>query len=96
MNFPRYRADSRAQGAVVSFGAGDDPAGPGAAPTMLLAVGSTDCDVRVFDASDAYDVSPLVQQLSGHTGRVYGVHFHPQELALASCSQDGTARIWTL
>eukprot|EP00035_Acanthoeca_spectabilis_P007549 m.138098 g.138098 ORF g.138098 m.138098 type:complete len:449 (-) comp13993_c1_seq3:719-2065(-) len=65
-------------------------------PQLLLAVGSTDGDVRVFDATDTYSVSPLFQQLSGHSGRVYGVHFHPKELALASCSQDGTARIWTV
>ena len=45
-----------------------------------------------YDASEGNSVSPLLQTLSGHVGRVYGVHFHPQELALVSCSQDGASR----
>jgi hypothetical protein len=116
---------NRPKGAVGSFSA-DGGTSPHSIPQLLLAVGSTDGDVRVvsehcaarhfsslefygihycilisphraacafsqFDATDTNSVSPLFQQLSGHTGRVYGVHFHPQELALASCSQDGTA-----
>eukprot|EP00041_Stephanoeca_diplocostata_P018965 m.401871 g.401871 ORF g.401871 m.401871 type:complete len:322 (-) comp21170_c1_seq7:121-1086(-) len=62
---------------------------------MLLAVGGVDGDVRVYDASGTHSVAPLLYRLRGHTGRVYGVCFHPDEAVLASCSEDGTARVRT-
>ena len=36
----------------------------------------------------------LIQQLEGHTDRVYGVNFHPSEPLLVSASADFTLRIW--
>lgn len=43
-----------------------------------------------FNAKSTDGVAPLVQLLKGHTGRVYGVDFHPTEPTLLSCSEDST------
>ena len=35
-----------------------------------------------------------MQRLRGHTDRVYGISFHPDEPVLASGSADFTVRLW--
>lgn len=58
----------------------------------LIAAGSTDGTVRVFDAT----TGDLLQTLEGHTGWVVirGVEFAPDGKILASASLDGTIRLW--
>jgi WD40 repeat protein len=56
----------------------------------VLATGNDDGSVRLWDAINANQLSPLI----GHTSAVYGVAFSHDGSALASASLDGTARVW--
>mmetsp|Transcript_51957 Transcript_51957/g.86397 ORF Transcript_51957/g.86397 Transcript_51957/m.86397 type:complete len:524 (-) Transcript_51957:174-1745(-) len=63
--------------------------------TLILASGSADNYVYIFDVGGPPGTGELVQKLEGHTDRVYSVSFHPQEPILASCSADGLIKIWS-
>jgi hypothetical protein len=93
----RSRTDSLAEsGFGAAAGAGGAEEGWGTKSvhdTMLLASGSADNRVYVFDVGSARGAK-LVQRLEGHTDRVHGVSFHPQDPLLASCSADCSIKIW--
>eukprot|EP00048_Salpingoeca_helianthica_P006927 m.104473 g.104473 ORF g.104473 m.104473 type:complete len:442 (-) comp14176_c0_seq3:24-1349(-) len=63
--------------------------------SLLLASGSADHNVFLYDVGGREESSGPLQVLSGHHDRVYGVHFHPKEPFLASCSADATVRLWS-
>ena len=60
--------------------------------TMLLATGSADHSVYVFNLNNKKQ--SLLQKLDGHTDRVYAAVFHPKEPLLASASADCTVKVW--
>ena len=60
--------------------------------SQLIASGSEDKSVRVWDANTARELSFM----TGHTGAVRSVRFAPQGDLLASASDDGTIRLWRL
>eukprot|EP00053_Salpingoeca_punica_P007584 m.69073 g.69073 ORF g.69073 m.69073 type:complete len:455 (+) comp14223_c2_seq4:126-1490(+) len=62
--------------------------------SLLLASGSADNNVYLFDVEGREGSASQLQRMSGHTGRVYGIHFHPTQPMLASSSADGTVRVW--
>jgi COMPASS component SWD3 len=62
--------------------------------SMLLATGSADNRVYLYNVSGSEGTAEIVQRLEGHRDRVYGAEFHPFEPVLASCSADFTVRIW--
>lgn len=47
-----------------------------------------------MDPYDGYDPSVLSHVLEGHGDAVWGLAFSPASQRLASCSADGTVRIW--
>uniref|UniRef100_A0A8D0GBH1 Striatin 4 n=1 Tax=Sphenodon punctatus TaxID=8508 RepID=A0A8D0GBH1_SPHPU len=47
-----------------------------------------------MDPYDGYDPGVLSNVLEGHTDAVWGLAFSPAKNRLASCSADGTVRIW--
>lgn len=62
--------------------------------SLLLATGSADNAVYLFDVGTKEGKSELVQKLEGHTHMTYGVSFHPHEHLLASCSADAKIKLW--
>ncbi|KAI8972008.1 WD40-repeat-containing domain protein [Mycotypha africana] len=60
--------------------------------SVLLATGSVDPYAYLYNVGE--DSAELMQQLEGHTDRVYAVQFHPTEPILASCSADFTVKVW--
>lgn len=75
----------------------DDPRGgkQSVHDTMLLASGSADSRVYIFDiGGSAPGGSRLVQRLEGHQDRVHSVSFHPRDPLLATCSADFSIKIW--
>ncbi|XP_053123794.1 striatin-4 [Hemicordylus capensis] len=63
--------------------------------------GGTDTRIRCWripdlsmDPYDGYDPSMLSNVLDGHTDAVWGLAFSTSKNRLASCSADGTVRIW--
>ncbi|EHB00859.1 Striatin-4 [Heterocephalus glaber] len=79
-------------------------------PVLAVAVGSNSeycysggADARIhswkipdlnMDPYDGYDPSVLSHILEGHGDAVWGLAFSPTSQRLASCSADGTVRIW--
>ena len=61
---------------------------------LLLATGSADGSVCVFDATGGEGSSEMLQKLEGHRDQVYCANFHPFDLLLASSSADCTVRLW--
>lgn len=61
---------------------------------LLMASGSASNDVFLYQVEPEANNGELMQQLRGHTGRVYCVDFHPTQHLLASSSTDSTVRIW--
>uniref|UniRef100_A0A8C4Y0L9 Striatin 4 n=1 Tax=Gopherus evgoodei TaxID=1825980 RepID=A0A8C4Y0L9_9SAUR len=47
-----------------------------------------------MDPYDSYDPGVLSNVLEGHTDAIWGLAFSPSKNRLASCSADGTVRIW--
>ena len=56
----------------------------------LIASGSEDATVRLWDSSDG----SLVHELNGHTEIVNDLSFSPDGTILASASNDGSVRFW--
>ncbi|XP_015279596.1 PREDICTED: striatin-4 [Gekko japonicus] len=63
--------------------------------------GGTDTRIRCWripdlgmDPYDGYDPSILGKVLDGHADSVWGLAFSPSKNRLASCSADGTVRVW--
>ncbi len=56
----------------------------------LLATGSTDRTVRLWDAESAAEIIVI----GAHAGGVESVSWSPDGQLVASASQDGTARVW--
>ncbi|CDF40849.1 unnamed protein product [Chondrus crispus] len=62
--------------------------------SLILASGSADGNICLFDVGGRPGTGALLQTLEGHKDRVYGVDFHPNEPILASCSADCGIKIW--
>ncbi|PXF42795.1 WD repeat-containing protein 5B [Gracilariopsis chorda] len=62
--------------------------------SLVLASGSADGNVYVFDVGGSAGTGTLVQTLIGHKDIAYSVDFHPCEPILASCSADSKINIW--
>lgn len=62
--------------------------------SLILASGSADSNVYIFDVGGRAGTGALLQTLEGHKDRVYGVDFHPNEPILVSCSADSGIKIW--
>lgn len=61
---------------------------------LILASGSADGQVYIFDVGGRAGRGGLLQTLEGHKDRVYAVDFHPFSPLLASCSADSDIKIW--
>lgn len=72
---------------------GDAVGGP-IEKSLILASGSADCNIYIFDVGGRSGTGSLLQRLEGHRDRVYGVDFHPSEPILVSCSADSAIKIW--
>jgi len=73
-------------------GIGNEDAGKDWAHSLVLATGSADGKIHMFDLSK--NMGNELQTIVGHTDRVYCVDFHQNEPRLISSSADGTVRIW--
>lgn len=62
--------------------------------SLILASGSADRRVYIFDIDGRHGRGGLLQTLDGHKDRVYAADFHPYEPILASCSADAGIKIW--
>jgi WD40 repeat protein len=62
---------------------------------FILASGSADGNVYLFDVGGSAGSGGRVQVLRGHRDRVHAAEFHPSEPLLASASADNTVKLWT-
>lgn len=62
--------------------------------SLILASGSMDPYVYLFDAGAGDGQYELLQKLPGHTDRVYDVDFHPIDHVLVSGSADFSVKVW--
>ncbi|MGH3826629.1 MAG: hypothetical protein ACRDQX_05575, partial [Pseudonocardiaceae bacterium] len=62
----------------------------------ILATGSTDRTVRLWNVADPAHPTPLSQPLTGYTNYVNAVAFSPDGRILASGSGDNTVRLWNV
>lgn len=76
---------SRSQGARSSLKDG----------ALLVATGSTDARVHIYDISGGAGTGSLLQRLEGHTDRVYSTSFHPTDPVLATGGADFSIRMWS-
>jgi len=63
--------------------------------SFLLATGSADNQVYIYNVTGHKESHNLLQKLEGHTDRVYAVNFHPFDPILATASADSTVRLWS-
>ena len=63
---------------------------------QMLASGSSDGTVRLWDVADPAQPRPLGQPLTGSNAVVASVAFSPDGHTLAGGSLDGTIRLWSL
>jgi WD40 repeat protein len=61
---------------------------------LILASGSADGSILIYDVGGGPGTGGVVQAIRGHRDRVHSVDFHPSEPILASCSADGQIKIW--
>lgn len=61
----------------------------------ILASGSADGNIYLFDIGGVAGSGGRVQRIRGHRDRVHSVEFHPTEPMLASCSADTTVKLWS-
>ncbi|KAI8361875.1 WD40-repeat-containing domain protein [Mortierella sp. GBAus27b] len=62
--------------------------------SLILASGSMDPYIYLFDVGAGDGQYELLQKLSGHTDRVYDVDFHPIDHVLVSGSADVSVKVW--
>ncbi|KAG0052266.1 hypothetical protein BGZ83_002771 [Gryganskiella cystojenkinii] len=62
--------------------------------SLILASGSMDPYVYLFDVGTGDGQYDTLQKLAGHTDRVYDVDFHPIDHVLASGSADFSVKVW--
>ena len=62
----------------------------------ILASGSADDTIRLWNLTDPAHPAPLGEPLTGHTDGVFGVAFSPDGHTLASGGGDATIRLWDL
>ncbi|KAF9306884.1 hypothetical protein BGZ74_002385 [Mortierella antarctica] len=62
--------------------------------SLILASGSMDPYVYLFDVGGGEGQYEVLQKLGGHTDRVYDVDFHPVDHVLASGSADFSVKVW--
>ena len=60
----------------------------------MLASGSLDGTIRLWDVADPADPLPLGLAVTGGLASVYSLTFSPDGHTLASGSDDGTIRLW--
>ncbi|MGW2248787.1 WD40 domain-containing protein [Kitasatospora sp. NPDC001660] len=91
---PVYRARFSPDGTLLATGDGGEPAGPAPTADPGPAVGgrypTAGGTVRLWDTATWH----LRRTLTGHTGRVYTLAFHPEEPLLASGDTSGQVRLW--
>ncbi|KAK9712952.1 hypothetical protein K7432_006789 [Basidiobolus ranarum] len=63
--------------------------------SIILATGSSDPYVYLYNVGVQEGNATLIQRLEGHMDRVYDVAFHPFEPILCSSSADLTVKIWS-
>lgn len=71
---------------------------PGEMPVqsaVMLASGSANGNIYMFDIGGGPGTGTAVQVIRGHRDRVHSVEFHPTEPILASASADSVVKIWS-
>lgn len=98
----RYYDDRPAQLRLVGVRVGlehtHDVASLAWSPAGLLASGSKDASVLVYEVPEGDGLPPLVRRdsLEGHTGKVSALSWSQDGTQLASSSLDSTVRVWEL
>ncbi|MFJ8478128.1 TIR domain-containing protein [Kitasatospora sp. NPDC094011] len=90
---PVYRAQFSPDGTLLATGDGGDPTGgtpTGGRPAVGGRRPTTGGAVRLWNTAGWH----LRRTLTGHTGRVYTLAFHPEQPLLASGDTTGQVRLW--
>jgi len=59
---------------------------------LVAATGSTNGRIFLYDSQSS--AQEAVKTIDAHSDRVYCVAFHPHSMMLASCSADGSIKLW--